>query len=545
MIPSIALSPQLKTVDKRGALRRRVSIPLRFSDLKTFSNKIDQKAFLVDVSTSGARIESGFPLEVNQWVEFEDLAKANLESEIKSVMRQTWKTKGKIIWTKIQKGDSPMGTGKTIYIYGIQFIQKTLEGFKFDFHKLIPRTVLALLFLGTLNVFYLKWFNLYFFWYSPVLNTYSVIISLYILSRFLFATFYRSPKDQGYFPRISVIIACKNEEDSIRRTIDCVYEADYPSELLEVVVVNDGSTDGTLEEMNKAKAVYPSLRVVDFKENRGKRHGMAVGAEMAVGDILVYIDSDSFIRRDGLYNIVQGFTDRTVGAICGHANVSNVHRNILTKMQEVRYFVAFRVIKAAESIFSAVTCCSGCFSAYRREYVMPILPLWLNQTFLGEQATFGDDRSLTNFMLRKYRVIYHSEAVCSTMVPESYMVFFRQQLRWKKSWMRESLLACQFMWKRHPVVAFFFYCGVVFPLIAPMIVLSALVLPLMGLWPFSFLYVYGATLMAILYSLVYFAYHRNGLWIWGVTFSFFYMLVLVWQTYYAFFTVKRNHWGTR
>ena len=99
-------------------------------------------------------------------------------------------------------------------------------------------------------------------------------------------------------------------------------------------------------------------------------------------------------------------------------------------MQDVRYYVAFRVLKAAESVFGAVTCCPGCFSAYRRQCVLPVLDRWLNQRFLGVRATFGDDRSLTNFLLRHYKVIYSSTAVATTVVPETHAQFLRQQLRW-------------------------------------------------------------------------------------------------------------------
>ena len=96
--------------------------------------------------------------------------------------------------------------------------------------------------------------------------------------------------------------------------------------------------------------------------------------------------------------------------MCGHADVLNVRESWLTRMQAVRYFVAFRVVKAAESVFNAVTCCSGCFSAYRREAIMPRLEWWESQTFLGVESTFGDDRSLTNCVLRDWRVVYEKKA---------------------------------------------------------------------------------------------------------------------------------------
>src|SRR5262249_39676635 len=159
------------------------------------------------------------------------------------------------------------------------------------------------------------------------------------------------------------------------------------------------------------------------------------------------------------------------GAICGHADVLNVRATWLTKMQAVRYFVAFRVVKAAESIFGTVTCCSGCFSAYRREAILPHLDWWEHQRFLGLPATFGDDRSLTNCVLRHWRVKYQSRAVSHTLVPPGLRQFLNQQLRWKRSWTRESLIVARFIWRKHPIAAVFTYIGMILPLIAPVIAL--------------------------------------------------------------------------
>jgi hyaluronan synthase len=297
--------------------------------------------------------------------------------------------------------------------------------------------------------------------------------------------------------------------------------------------------------MERFQEEHPDLTLVRFPQNRGKRHGMAAAARRATGDIVIYVDSDSFVRRDAFARIVQGFADPEVGAVCGHGKVANAKENFLTKMQEVRYYVAFRIVKSAESLFDTVTCCSGCLAAYRRSYMMDFLDVWLEQKFLGERATFGDDRSLTNFMLRRWRVVYDAGAICETIVPETLSQFFRQQLRWKKSWIRESLLASTFMWKRHPLAAFYFYLGVIFPFVSPAVVFIALVLPMLGVGTFSYLYVYGTLLMAVLYGLVYLVRYKSRMWIYGLAFSLFYMVVLVWQTYYALATVRRNHWGTR
>ena len=117
---------------------------------------------------------------------------------------------------------------------------------------------------------------------------------------------------------------------------------------------------------------------------------------------------------------------RRVGAICGHADVLNVRETWLTRMQAVRYFVAFKVVKAAESVFSAVTCCSGCFSAYRREAILPHLDV------VGEpdvprrrQSTFGDDRSLTNCVLRDWKVRYEARRSRTRSCPTTFQQFMK------------------------------------------------------------------------------------------------------------------------
>ena len=510
-----------------------------FRRASSFLKKRSGTGKVSDYSKSGARIHVDNPLDIGEWVNLR-VYKSDPSS------RKTYALKQKaIVVREITQNTTDSSVDGCLFSYGVRFGRDSLSIWSYVFYKLFPIAILLLFLAGTFNVLYLKSYNVTYFWYSPLFNLYSLFVSAYILSRFVLAIFYHPPREANYLPALSVIVACKNEESSIYKTIECIYQSDYPSELVEVISVNDGSTDNTLAEMERAKERYPQLRIINFPTNLGKRHGMAEGAKAARGDILVYIDSDSFVRRDTFRKLVRGFADPTVGAVCGHANVQNARVNLLTKMQEVRYFVAFRVIKAAESLLSTVSCCSGCLAAYRRSYVMPVLDTWLNQSFLGTQATFGDDRSLTNFMLRRYRVLYDAEAVCTTIVPESYRVFFRQQLRWKKSWIRESLIGSTFMWRRHPLAAFFYYLGVLFPIIAPMIVMIALFLPLMGIGNISYLYIYGVVLMASMYGLVYLGRYRDSLWVFGISFSVFYMTILVWQTYYAMLTVRRNHWGTR
>ncbi|HSD11207.1 MAG TPA: glycosyltransferase [Candidatus Binatia bacterium] len=423
-----------------------------------------------------------------------------------------------------------------------------LEAFRADSSCALARLSAILIFaMGTANIFFLRWENFGYYWYRPFLNTYSIAVAGFILSRFVAALFYRPPAGRGLEPTVSIVVTAFNEEDAILRTIECCRDVDYPSPKLEVVVVDDGSTDGTSRELERARKLWPDLAIVRFEQNRGKREAMAAGARIARGDVLVYVDSDSFLRRDAVRQIVQGFADPSVAAVAGHTDVANRGRNALTRMQDVRYYVAFRVLKAAESVFGAVTCCPGCFSAYRRDRVLPILDRWLEQRFLGVRATFGDDRSLTNFLLRYYKVIYSSTAIATTIVPDQHGKFLRQQLRWKKSWLRECLIAATFMWKKHPVAAVGFYAQLVFPILAPILLLRAFVwMPLVAGDPFSIvIYAYGVTLIGLIFSSYYLFWKVDGSWLYGVYFTVYYMFVLIWQMPYAIATSRDNRWGTR
>jgi hyaluronan synthase len=394
-------------------------------------------------------------------------------------------------------------------------------------------------------ILYLKSRNVQSFWYQPHFQAYSLLAGFYVLSRVALALHYRAPPDVGLRPTVSVIVAVKNEERAITDTVRRVMSSDYPKELYEVLVVDDGSTDRTWEVLEGLRAEYPTLRTFRFSANKGKRYAMALGAESSQAEILVYMDSDSFVEPDGLRQIVQPFADPKVGAVAGHCNAV-LEDSFISKMEAVRYYVSQRILKAAESVYWSVTCCPGPFSAYRREAVMRVLEPWRRQRFLGTEATFGDDRSLTNFVLRDYRVVYHAGAVTATPVPGRWPTYLRQQLRWKKSWVRETTVAARRMWRRHPVAAVSYYMNVLITVASPVIAIKALMALPTAAGSLAFVpYMLGLMLMYLLMGLVYRFYTLKPGWYYGVFFAFLYIGVLAFQNYYAMFTVRRNHWGTR
>jgi hyaluronan synthase len=312
---------------------------------------------------------------------------------------------------------------------------------------------------------------------EPVWAAYGLVITGFIFMRFLLAWLYR-PRHAvtGYRPTVAIIVPAYNEPDIAKTLVACL-TVDYPKELIRVVVVDDKSTDETLWRINAVAEEYPELTVIPAPVNRGKRHAMATGIAAADDvEVYVFIDSDSQVMPDAVATIVEYFGDPKVGAVAGHTDVANTGRNVLTRMQAMQYYIAFRIYKSAEALFGSVMCCSGCFSAYRRDAVTPVIDAWLDQTFLGQPSTFGDDRSLTNFVLRRWRVLYAPDAQAYTNVPEHLRQFLRQQLRWKKSWLREIPRAARAVLHKNPVMIMMFYLSIVLPLLAPQVVLRAMVI---------------------------------------------------------------------
>src|SRR3954452_2053537 len=112
-------------------------------------------------------------------------------------------------------------------------------------------------------------------WWHPV-GLYTLVVSSYVTSRFVLAAFYRPPREAGLEPRVAIVVPAFNEGEAVVRTIDSCLGLDYPADKLEVVVVNDGSTDDTWEHMQQACARHPegAVRCIDLGSNQGKRAAM-------------------------------------------------------------------------------------------------------------------------------------------------------------------------------------------------------------------------------------------------------------------------------
>ncbi len=519
--------------DRRQYQRFLASFPVIVKYTPYGGEAQEMKATVVDISEGGLMLEGIEIPDVVSEVSVEFRVPPGVMPE--QFVQGEWKSKATVRYRH------PAGNK-----YGIEFEESLgVRLARTTWVKLRWGAVMAFLLVVSV-VLLMKYENLYLFWLDVPIFLYSILVAGYLISRFVFAAFYRRHKPLKVLPKITVIAPVFNEREHVGRMIAQVMESAYPAELLQFIVINDGSTDGTEKSIEEARVKYPEVEVITHPKSLGKRHGMSAGAERATGDFLVFIDSDSFLAPNALKNLMKPFADPEVAAVTGHCDVENIWTNTLTRMQAVRYYVAFRVMKAAESVFDSVTCLSGPLAAYRKELFMEVREEWLNQTFFGQPATFGDDRSLTNSLLtRGHKVVYADDAITTTIVPDDHRTFLRQQMRWKRSWFRETLRGCGFMWRRAPLMSISFYLGFILPLLGPAIVIRSLVYVPLLQHRSPLIYILGVFLMSCLMSCTYLFLKRSRIWFYGILFCFYYMFVLIWQIPWAVLTFSHTLWGTR
>lgn len=337
---------------------------------------------------------------------------------------------------------------------------------------------------------------------------YSFLTSSSLIFIYYFTYKYKSVEDKNHRPSVTVIIPCKNEEGVIAKTINAVVSSNYPEDKLNVVVVDDGSTDNTYQIAKQFDS--NRVKVIKHGVNKGKREAFATGFHSSDDEVVICIDSDTIIDKEAIRLLVQPFVDNKVVAVCGHGVAANKDKNLLTKIQHYWYQKMFILIKGMESKLGAVTCCSGILAAYRRENLNEILDEWLNEIFMGRRILFSDDRQLTNLNARGVsglkskdaKVVYQRTAIAYTIVPETYKQFFKQQLRWKRGWLHCTRLAIQFMWHKKFPMVIYYYSSILLAFFMPVIIIKWLIItPLSGNLMTTTVYMMSLIYVAIIHGL--------------------------------------------
>lgn len=249
-------------------------------------------------------------------------------------------------------------------------------------------------------------------------------------------------------PTCTVIVPAYNEGKLVWQTLQSIANSDFPHHKLQILAIDDGSKDDTWYWMTKAKKeLGDRLFIYQQSENKGKRHALYRGFNLATGEIFVTIDSDSVIKPDTLRNLVSPFVVReNCGAVAGNVKVLNHKKGILPKMLNVSFVMSFEFVRSAESQLGSVLCTPGALAAYRSNAVFECLPEWINQTFMGRPSDIGEDRAMTNMILKQGKtVLFQKNAVVLTDVPEQYKGLYKMFIRWGRSNVRENIAMAKYV----------------------------------------------------------------------------------------------------
>src|SRR5690606_17008311 len=204
-------------------------------------------------------------------------------------------------------------------------------------------------------------------------------------------------------PTCTVIVPAYNEGQLVYQTLHSLANSDYPHDKMQIIAIDDGSKDDTWTWIKKAKAELGE-RVIICQQpvNKGKRHALYRGFHLGTGEIFVTVDSDSVVKKDTLRNMTSPFVvNERCGAVAGNVRVLNNEKALIPRMLNVSFVFSFEFVRSAQSMLGSVLCTPGALSAYRKEAVMACLPDWINQTFMGQPSDIGEDRAMTNMILKQ------------------------------------------------------------------------------------------------------------------------------------------------
>jgi cellulose synthase/poly-beta-1,6-N-acetylglucosamine synthase-like glycosyltransferase/peptidoglycan/xylan/chitin deacetylase (PgdA/CDA1 family) len=263
---------------------------------------------------------------------------------------------------------------------------------------------------------------------------------------------------------VSVIVPAYNEKEGIEAAVRSLAGGDYPGGI-QVVVVDDGSTDGTADLAEGL--CLPNVRVVRIP-NGGKPTALNVGVALARHDIIVMVDGDTVFEPDAIQHLVQPFADPSVGAVAGNVKVGN-RRGLVARWQHIEYVIGFNLDRRLYDLLGCMPTVPGAIGAFRRSALHDVGGM--------SDETLAEDTDITMALCRAgWRVVYEERARAWTEAPATLSQLWRQRYRWSYGTM-------QALWKHRrsviergpsgrfgrvglPLVALF---TVALPLLAPLI----------------------------------------------------------------------------
>jgi cellulose synthase/poly-beta-1,6-N-acetylglucosamine synthase-like glycosyltransferase len=166
------------------------------------------------------------------------------------------------------------------------------------------------------------------------------------------------------WPRLSIIMAVHNGAPLLHEKISQLLAIDYPKDLLEILIVSDGSNDGTNEILAR---VVAGIRTFVLPERCGKAAALNVGIREAKGDILVFVDIRPVLERDAVRRLVENFADPQIGCVGGDLVLRSDEHDASTAAVSDFYWRYEQWMRKCEARSGSILGVYGGFYAVRRE----------------------------------------------------------------------------------------------------------------------------------------------------------------------------------
>ena len=232
------------------------------------------------------------------------------------------------------------------------------------------------------------------------------------------------------WPALSILIAAYNEEALIGETLRSIAALDYPG-ALQIMVLDDGSTDGTAAAVRDAEVLFAGssgrdLLLVSEKQNRGKARVLNDGLALAAHDLVVTIDADTLLEKGCLVALVEHLhaSSPETAAVAGAVLVGNQNDSWITRAQQWDYFHGIAAVKRMQGMYNGTLVAQGAFSIYRKAALVEAG---------GWPDTVGEDIVLTWSLLRMgYKTGHAEDAVAWTHAPDTLRGLSNQRKRWAR-----------------------------------------------------------------------------------------------------------------
>lgn len=216
-------------------------------------------------------------------------------------------------------------------------------------------------------------------------------------------------------PRVSLVIACHNEEAGIDARLQNILSLDYPRDRLEVIIASDGSTDDT-EHIVRPYADR-GVKLLSLPRG-GKAAALNTAVPEATGDVLVFSDANSLYATDAIRELVQPFADPNVGGVAGNQVYRNAYQAGIAAAGECSYWDFDRWLKLAQTRSGSTISATGAIYAIRRSLFRDV-----------PEGVTDDFVMSTRVIAQGYRLVFEPRAVCYEPVAGAAKAEFRRKTR--------------------------------------------------------------------------------------------------------------------